>query len=609
MYSWYLRALGAHVGPGAVIFTRHLPVCTDLLTVGAGTVVRKDSYLSCYRADAGQIHIGPVSLGAEVFVGENSVLEIDTSMGDGAQLGHTSALYPGQAVPAGERWHGSPAVRTDTDYRGVEPLPRSSWRAARHAMTQLAALLLVYVPLLIGGIDLLFDRIPQLLDAQPVTGLGSLVGWPLYRDALIVSTVLFFGGALVGLVLVTTLPRLLGLVLRPDTTYPLHGIHYTAQRVIAGLTNIKFFKNLLGDSSGIPYYLVWLGYRLRPIVQTGSNFATRVKQESPYLSSVGGGTVIADDLSILNADFSSSSFTVSPARIGSHNYLGNYIAFPSRSRTGDNCLLATKVMVPIEGPVRQDVGLLGSPCFEIPRSVVRDTRFGHLASGPEFPARLAAKNRHNTVTGALYVLERWFYYFALVLVGLLDVNLYDRFGPLELAVGTMLFLVFNICYPVLVERFATTLWPLRPLYCSIYERAFWRQERYWKLSLSSGLYGRLLNGTPFKNLLWRALGVRLGRRLFDDGADIPEKTLLTIGDDVTLNVNAHIQCHSQEDFAFKSDRITIGNGCTVGIGAMVHYGVTLGDRAVVAPDSFVMKGEDVPPDGYWGGNPAVQLRP
>ncbi len=43
--------------------------------------------------------------------------------------------------------------------------------------------------------------------------------------------------------------------------------------------------------------------------------------------------------------------------------------------------------------------------------------------------------------------------------------------------------------------------------------------------------------------------------------------MVTIGDDVTLNAGTVIQCHSQEDYAFKSDRITIGSGCTVGVGA------------------------------------------
>ena len=56
-----------------------------------------------------------------MFVGEKTVLDIDTSMGDGAQLGHTSSLHGGQAVPDGERWHGSPAQRTEVDYRQGRP--------------------------------------------------------------------------------------------------------------------------------------------------------------------------------------------------------------------------------------------------------------------------------------------------------------------------------------------------------------------------------------------------------------------------------------------------------------------------------------------------------
>src|SRR2546427_9174562 len=46
--------------------------------------------------------------------------DINTSMGDGAQLGHASALLAGQAVPVGERWHGSPAQRTDVNYVRVD---------------------------------------------------------------------------------------------------------------------------------------------------------------------------------------------------------------------------------------------------------------------------------------------------------------------------------------------------------------------------------------------------------------------------------------------------------------------------------------------------------
>ena len=56
-------------------------------------------------------------------------------------------------------------------------------------------------------------------------------------------------------------------------------------------------------------------------------------------------------------------------------------------------------MVPLDGPVREDVGLLGSPCFEIPRSVDRDRAFDDLKTADELRAA-AGKNRHNLVTCA-----------------------------------------------------------------------------------------------------------------------------------------------------------------------------------------------------------------
>ena len=96
-------------------------------------------------------------------------------------------------------------------------------------------------------------------------------------------------------------------------------------------------------------------------------------------------------------------------------------------------------------------------------------------------------------------------------------------------------------------------------------------------------------------------------RVFDDGVHISEQTLTTIGDDCVLNTWSKILCHSQEDGTFKSDRTTMGPGCTIGVGAFVHYGVTMGDGSVLAADSFLMKGEYVPAHARWGGNPAREM--
>ncbi|MFI1534802.1 Pls/PosA family non-ribosomal peptide synthetase [Streptomyces anandii] len=601
LYVLYLRALGARIGRDVTILSRSVPVCTDLLTIGSGTIVRKDSFLLGYQAHAGRIRTGRITLGRDVFIGEKTVLDIDTAMGDGAQLGHASALYRGQEVPAGEHWHGSPAQPTHIDYVRVAPAPCGRLRRAGFALTTLLQLFLVYLPLAVGGVYMLFAEVPALSKRMNAETAGTTAA-EFVTDTLLVSAVVFFGALLLGLAAMLTVPRLLSLMVRPDRVYPLYGFHYAVHRAVAGMTNIRFFTWLFGDSSYIVPYLRGLGYDLSRVEQTGSNFGTEVQHETPYLVSVGSGTMVADGLSVINADFSSTSFRVSLASIGARNFLGNNIAYPAGARTGENCLLATKVMVPLDGEVREGVGLLGSPCFEIPRTVERDTRFDHLRAGDELGRNLAAKNRYNLRSMALFLLLRWLHTAVLTAFALGTVGLYGTLGHVVIGAYLALTLAFSALYFVLVERVIGSFRPLSPRLCSIYDPYFWWHERLWKVP---DRYLNLFNGTPFKNMIWRLMGVRIGRRVFDDGCYITERTLASIGDDCTLGTGSKIQCHSQEDGTFKSDHSTLGAGCTLGVGAHVHYGVTVGDGAVLAPDSFLMKGEEVPPNAVWGGNPAA----
>jgi non-ribosomal peptide synthetase-like protein len=604
LYVLYLRALGAKVGRGAVIFSRQVPVCTDLLTIGAGTVIRKDAFFLCYRAQAGWIQTGAVRIGRNAFIGEKSVLDIDTSMGDVSQLGHASALHSGQMVPAGQRWHGSPAQRTDLNYVRVTSARCGTLRRVRFCALTVLCVFLIYLPLVEGGVFVLLTAVP-VLGKMLNPSMDAITSPTLYVHALELSAVLFFGLVLVGLVFVITVPRVLNLFIKPSVVYPLYGFHDRIHRAIARMTGVKFFTHLFGDSSYIVYYLRCLGYDLSHVEQTGSNFGTEVGHESPYLSRIGSGTMVADGLSIMNADFSSTSFRVSPVSIGPRNFIGNNIAYPAGGRTGDNCLLATKAMIPLDGEIREGMGLLGSPCFEIPRSVERDSRFDHLRSGDELRARLAAKNRYNLRTMGVFLVARWLHVFIVTVFALAAFDAYG--GSLDLmmaALFTASVLVTPV-YFVLLERAMRGFRRLQPQYCSIYDRYFWRHERLWKVPGEAYLH--MFDGTPFKNLIWRGLGVRIGKRVFDDGCYMTERTLTTVGDDAMLNAGSKIQCHSQEDGTFKSDRSTTGGGCTLGVGAMVHYGVTMGDGSVLAADSFLMKGEEIPPRARWGGNPAREM--
>ena len=247
-------------------------------------------------------------------------------------------------------------------------------------------------------------------------------------------------------------------------------------------------------------------------------------------------------------------------------------------RTGENCLIATKAMIPLAGPVREGVGLLGSPCFEIPRTVQRDTpvRRAQRRAGtpPPHHRQDQAQPRHHRAApaGALRAAvlgcspsrccpsatDGWQGWASTT--GLI-------FADLTVLIGLF----------TLADRAATGFRPLRPRFCSIYQLPFWRHERYWKVP--SIAFMRIFDGTPFKAASLAAArradgpaGVR--RRLRDHRAQPHQRR------------QRHDAHHRRAcSRATRSRTASLpptgpasGPGCTVGTGAFVHYAVTMERR-------------------------------
>jgi non-ribosomal peptide synthetase-like protein len=605
VYSLYLRALGARIGRRVVILSGTVPVCTDMLSIGDDTVIMRESSFTGYRAVSGVIQTGPVSIGREALIGEHTLLDIGTSLGDRCQLGHTSSLHEDQAVPDGQHWHGSPAQRTSVDYRSAEPVPAGPLRRAAYAASQVIGLIFVTVPLALAASVAVLTKVRAVVSLESL-GAGGLGRESFYTDGLVLATALFGGAILLEAAIAVTVPRLLRRLVTPGRSYPLYGLRHAAHRAIRRLTNARFLLELTGDSSYVVHYLRAIGYRLPGLQQTGSNFGAEMEHETPFLIDIGPGTMVSDGATFVNAGYTSTSFAVLPLSVGPGSFLGTGVAYPAGGRVGENCMIATRAMVPLDGPVRDGVGLLGSPSFEIPRSVTTDDRFDHLRTGEEFRRRLRAKNRHNLVTMGVFLAVRWMEAFVITLFAMAAWEFFSGSEVLVTAGLTVVTLLFVLGYSIIIERALLRFGSLRPRYCSIYDPYFWWHERYWKLMAPPQAVG-LFNGTPFKSLVWRLLGVRVGRRVFDDGCSIPERTLVTIGNDCTLGAGSMIQCHSMEDGIFKADHTVLEDGCTLGTDTLVHYGVTIGNGARLRPDSFLMKGEDVPPGARWGGNPARAL--
>jgi non-ribosomal peptide synthetase-like protein len=209
------------------------------------------------------------------------------------------------------------------------------------------------------------------------------------------------------------------------------------------------------------------------------------------------------------------------------------------------------------------------------------------------------------MTAGLFLLTRWMFFFVTLLVGHLAAMYYDRYGVFSTFLGVAATLVIAVVYFALIERASLGFGRLSPQMVSIYDLNFWRHERHWKLS-DSPIMERFA-GTPFKNLISRLVGVKMGRKVFDGGCSITDRTLTQIGDYANLNEGSVLQAHSLEEGVFKSDHIRIGQGSTLGAGAFVHYGVSMGSHVVLDADSFLMKGELLDEHTRWRGNPARLL--
>jgi len=599
-FNVFLRALGAQIGPGALIVTRDVPVIGDLLRVGPGAVVARRSILLGVKAVGNRLYFGRIDIGAGGYAGDASVLDTDTSIGDFGQLGHTSMLASGQAVPAGKRYHGSPAEETTTNFRMADEIPCSRTRRVISSLGSLTV-----AALLVGGFEASSVAFGASVEDSKIVGASSSflsAAGNVLVPSLLVSLGLYLATLAIGLVSVGVVPRLANRALKSGRLYRLYGFHHAMQRLVENASNSRMFNLLFGDSVFIDGYLRWVGWRIRGRSETGSSFGTVQRHDNPFLCTVGAGTITSDSLNFVNISQSSSAFRLGECRLGADNYIGNDIWFLAGSRVGDNCLIGTKAMMPIDGPMRENTGLLGSPAFEIPRSAARDVALVAALSKTERRERLSAKTRHNLVTMALLLVSHWAVEFVTIYLLALTATVWGNGNFLAMAAASGAALVADLAILTFVDRASFGFRRMAPLIATVYDPAFWAVERYWKLSQNE--LETMFAGTPFSPFFLRLTGVKVGRRVFNDGCGMSERTLVEIGDGANLNAWGYLQSHSMEEGVFKSDVIRIGAGVSVGVGSLILYGVEMGDGAILDADAFLMKGEVVPAHSRWGGNPA-----
>ncbi|MGR6330243.1 Pls/PosA family non-ribosomal peptide synthetase [Sphingomonas sp. XXL09] len=585
MIRGYYRMLGAKIGKRAHIGAGTIDT-VDLFTCGDDAIVSDQAVLATSSVERGLLRLGTVTLGLGAFVGAQSVVGRNAALGEDAVLDDMSALQADTAIPARQRWTGSPAAFAD--HVPARPVP------ARGESP------LATVSLLIGALLL---PIIAILPIAP--GLIALIelDWATTGYAyVLVSPLLAVTYVVMMCVLTVAAKRLILGKVRPGVYATDSGfyVRYWLVKQINDLA-LRLLHPIFATLYVIPWYRA-LGVKVgrRAEISTASAIV-------PDLVEIGAESFIADSVIFGAARIGHGTIELAHTRIGRRSFIGNSALLPSGAQIGDEVLIGVLSKPPEDPKLATDGGStwFGSPAIRLPVRQVA-TMFDEGArfnpSKRLIATRLAIEAVRTTLS-----LTAFLVFFSLLLSVVGDLDDLERGG---LIIGLSFpFLYVGFCLAcglfvlalkwLVVGRYKATTAPL-------WSTFVWRTElvtaTYENLAVANLL--EPLRGTPWLGLYLRLMGAKVGRRCYIDTTDLTEHDLVTIGDDVALNDFAGLQTHLFEDRVMKVGAIRVGDRATIGSLAIVLYDAEVGADAQLGDLSVVMKGETLPDGTNWEGSPA-----
>jgi non-ribosomal peptide synthetase-like protein len=563
----YARALGADIAPGVDLHS--LPPVTGFLSVGAEAAVEPEVDLGGSWIDGDRIHVGRVSVGAGARVGARSML------GPGAHVGAGAAVAPGSlvlgTVPAHQSWSGSPAepvATRDRDAWTVERPPRGRrWWLGYVASSVLVAALPVLA----------------------VVAAGSVVvraGWAW----LPLATLL--GYAVLALLVLLTV-RLCSLLVVP-------GQHPTrSARGLAVWTTVRVLDEArtwlfpLYAGALTPLWLRLLGARVGRGVEASTVLLI------PALAQVNDHAFLADDTLIGCYELNRGWMRVERVKVGKRAFVGNSGMVSAGRKVRRESLVAVLSAAPGRKKVKAGSSWLGSPPTRLRRAAAEPD--GQRTYDPPTRLRVARALMetlrlvplllhvllHLGVALTLLALLRW-HVLAVLALG----------GVVMIAAGVVAALVTWAAKWTIVGRHTPGDHPL-------WSAFVWRNELADTFTevLAAPWFASVTQGTVVLNVWLRMLGARIGRGVWCDTYWLPETDLVDLRDGATVNHGCVVQTHLFHDRVLTMDTVTLQAGATLGPNSVILPAATLGRHSTVGPVSLVMRGELVPAQTRWIGNP------
>ena len=590
--SWALRTLGARIGARVHIHrgVRLAGGGWDLLEIGDDAVLAQDAAIRLVNLVDGRIEAGPIKIGAGAKVDVRAALMPHTEMGSGSLLQALSVLAPGRSIGAGEAWDGVYAEK-------VGPAPQ---RAARPELEitplsfttrlllarALRGLVVSVLPLAMAiGAALRFYGIDC---GDALERIGELdVGRPLVLVLLVLTPL----ELLVSLLLRAAYSRALGRVEAGEI--PRQSGAYI--RVLMKTENLERAGVWL---SGTLFWPLWL--RLAGMRVGRDSEVSTIIDVVPELVEIGPRSFFADGIYVGGPIVWDGRVRLARTRIGEHDFIGNHAYLPAGGDLGDDVLVGLSTVADARARSAHS-SWFGHPAIELPRReiVEMDETLTHRPGAVRYLTRLFWETLRFFVP--IPPILAWLTWLQLLIA--CDQRFAAPTTAAVLVPALTLATFVGLALLVLVTKWIL-LGKVRPARHALWSCWCSRWDFHYVLWTQYALgFLATLEGTLWLVPYLRAMGSKIGKRpvLGPGFAQVVDPDMLEVGDEAT--VNGLLQAHTFEDRVLKIDVVRIGARADVGSGAVLFFGADIGQGAVVAPHSVVMKHEKLTAGRFFVGCP------
>lgn len=576
--QFYAKCLGVKIGTGVDLHS--LPPVTGMLSLGDYCSVEPEVDLSGCWLDGDIFHVGRITIGESARIGARSTLLPGTTVSAHAHIEPGSTVLGESTVKPHSRWAGSPAKKVGRSKHRfpTEPPPRHGYWVPIYGLTSLMLGLLPWAALAAGAAVMLWLQTGWWLLA--VAPLGAITAFISYMFAVWV------------IVRLCSIRLRVGVEKRNGITPVRSSLGWRIWVIERLMEDARTYLFPLYAAQLTPLWLRSLGAR----IGVGTEISTAVMV--PALVTVRDGAFLADDTRIGGYELGGGWLLSGETRIGKRSFVGNSgIAGPAR-KLAKNSLVAVLSSAPKKSKAGSN--WWGSP----------PERMRRVTLTTDSATTFQPLWRHRIGRGVFETLRLLAPITSAVLATLCALtllNLLQKVGPwltwllsgfVLMGVG-LLAMALTICMKWLcVGRHKPGEHPL-------WSPFVWRnelQDTFIEVVAAPWFLNPNL-GTGALNSALKLLGARIGAGAWIESYWLPETDLCTIGPGATVGPGTVVQTHLFHDRVMSLDTVSIEHGASLAAHSVVLPGATIGTGARIGPGSLVMRGDQVPPQTAWQGNP------